>query len=131
MNRLDVIDKDATIHWLVSRQNQGFHGRVNKIDDTCYAYWIGSSLDIYQLAHLIEDKILDQYLATTLSKYGGYSKVPDCYPDIMHSYMGLAGLSIINKGDLGKMCSPLGTSMKTFQFAKSKGWCQEKLTCLA
>ncbi|KAJ3341799.1 Geranylgeranyl transferase type-1 subunit beta, partial [Kappamyces sp. JEL0680] len=45
MGRLDVVDRDRAIHWLISRQSEGFHGRINKPDDTCYGYWIGGALD--------------------------------------------------------------------------------------
>lgn len=42
----NINDKQLLIEWLLRRQGQGFHGRVNKPDDTCYAFWIGASLDV-------------------------------------------------------------------------------------
>jgi geranylgeranyl transferase type-1 subunit beta len=30
--------------WALMKQDKGFHGRVNKPDDTCYAFWIGAIL---------------------------------------------------------------------------------------
>ena len=44
--RDDLVDETLLLHWLVSRQNQGFHGRINKPDDTCYGYWIGSCIEV-------------------------------------------------------------------------------------
>ena len=46
LDKLDEMNKSGAIHWLVSRQDFGFHGRVNKPDDTCYAYWICGSLQV-------------------------------------------------------------------------------------
>ena len=46
LNKLQEFEKTRIVHWLVSRQDQGFHGRVNKPDDTCYAYWICGSLKV-------------------------------------------------------------------------------------
>lgn len=46
LNRLDILTKNSLLHWLISKQNEGFHGRINKPDDTCYGFWIGSCLDV-------------------------------------------------------------------------------------
>lgn len=38
--------------WLIFRQVDGFNGRPNKPVDTCYSFWIGSTLkilDVFQL----------------------------------------------------------------------------------
>lgn len=32
--------------WLVFRQHEGFHGRPNKPDDTCYSFWVGAALKV-------------------------------------------------------------------------------------
>ena len=32
--------------WLLLKQGQGFHGRTNKPDDSCYAFWIGATLTV-------------------------------------------------------------------------------------
>jgi geranylgeranyl transferase type-1 subunit beta len=47
MNEIPTIkNKTLLTEWLLLRQNQGFHGRINKPDDTCYSFWIGASLDV-------------------------------------------------------------------------------------
>ena len=46
LGKLELINKESCVHWLVNRQHEGFHGRVNKPDDTCYAYWICGSLQV-------------------------------------------------------------------------------------
>lgn len=50
---LDSEDTDNTIRWLVNRQigiddndYGGFNGRVNKLADTCYSFWVGGALDV-------------------------------------------------------------------------------------
>lgn len=32
--------------WAMFKQDQGFHGRTNKPDDSCYAFWIGGTLKV-------------------------------------------------------------------------------------
>lgn len=53
--QLDVLSK-STIEkikrWLVFRQVDGFNGRPNKPSDTCYSFWIGSTLKILDAFHL-------------------------------------------------------------------------------
>jgi prenyltransferase beta subunit len=49
MDKLDVLSKEQTdrlIQWCLNRQTTGFSGRVNKPWDTCYSFWIGSTLKV-------------------------------------------------------------------------------------
>ena len=48
------------------------------------------------------------FLETTKSKYGGYGKVADAHPDIMHSYMGLVSSIIFNPDNQQPFCTFLG-----------------------
>lgn len=32
--------------WCLQRQTEGFQGRLNKPEDTCYAFWIGASIEV-------------------------------------------------------------------------------------
>lgn len=44
MGRLDDLPgKEELIQWCIERQLNGFQGRINKIPDTCYSFWIGIS----------------------------------------------------------------------------------------
>ena len=60
LGALDSENHEDTIHWLVNRQissaeedqDGGFNGRVNKLADTCYAFWAGASLDVSCLANM-------------------------------------------------------------------------------
>jgi len=47
MNRMDAHRNiPGLIDWAVTRQISGFQGRVNKPADSCYSFWIGSTLDM-------------------------------------------------------------------------------------
>lgn len=96
MGRLnDLKSRDGTIRWCLMRQTSGFQGRVNKPVDTCYAFWIGATLNILESLHLVDKEALMGFLESTQSKYGGFGKEQDDPPDILHSYMGLAGLALL------------------------------------
>ena len=44
-----VLSKKQTkklVSWALQQQDMGFHGRTNKPDDTCYAFWIGGTLAV-------------------------------------------------------------------------------------
>ncbi|KAJ2999633.1 Geranylgeranyl transferase type-1 subunit beta [Globomyces sp. JEL0801] len=116
MKRVDFIHRDKLILWLLSRQHE---------DDTCYAYWIGGSLEMLGAYSFVQIDELEKFLETTKSRFGGYGKVPDSYPDVMHSYMGLAGLAIAGKSELSKFYSPLGVSLRAVEYGKSLGFCNE------
>lgn len=72
---------------------------------------------------LINLDLLQEFLGETISKYGGYGKTPGAYPDVMHSYMGLAGLSVVGTHELREIYAPLGMSIRAFKYAKSIGYC--------
>jgi geranylgeranyl transferase type-1 subunit beta len=43
---LSRADLEKLKRWALMKQERGFHGRVNKPDDTCYAFWIGAILSV-------------------------------------------------------------------------------------
>jgi geranylgeranyl transferase type-1 subunit beta len=99
LGKADMIPRFGDlIHWLVQRQAGGFQGRPEKEPDTCYTYWIGCSLinllgtlrhvDVVEVAKFIKACEGDLPL-------GGIAKNPDNDVDLMHTYLGLAGLSLI------------------------------------
>ncbi|KAJ1336492.1 hypothetical protein BSLG_007276 [Batrachochytrium salamandrivorans] len=112
-----IVSKEKTIFWLLARQETGFQGRINKTPDTCYAFWIGACLEILgSYKQNVDVVALRQFLTETHSSQGGYGKLPDSYPDILHSYMGFAGLSISGDQDLGKLVCALGISQRAYNF---------------
>jgi geranylgeranyl transferase type-1 subunit beta len=57
---------------------------------------------------------LKDFIKST-EKYGGYGKAPGDYPDLLHTYMSLCGLSIIGSEELEELYVPLGITKRTFQ----------------
>lgn len=103
-NRLDCLTQQQTrglVRWLLYRQEDGFQGRPNKPVDTCYSFWIGSALNILGAYQFIDYFKNRQFvLLTQDSIIGGFSKWVDTSSDPIHTYLGLAGLSLMNDADL-------------------------------
>ena len=117
MNRLeDLPNKDKLVEWLVNRQIAGFQGRINKVPDTCYSFWIGATLSMLGAQDLIDFKMLRSHTFTCQKKIGGFSKHPDQHPDVLHTYMSLCGLNLLgNEPGIQKVDPALGFNAK---FAK-------------
>ncbi|KAJ3012962.1 Geranylgeranyl transferase type-1 subunit beta [Thoreauomyces humboldtii] len=97
MGRMDRIpDRRALVGWLVGRQGSGFCGRAGKPEDTCYSFWIGASIEILGAYHFVDTDRLRGFLSLTHTKHGGFGKEAGDHPDLLHSYMGLAGLALTN-----------------------------------
>lgn len=98
----------ALVRWLVARQVAGFQGRINKPPDTCYGFWIGASLAILR-AHdpdvpagtpaarvsFVDNTMLCNFLLTCQSASGGFCKEEGAYPDLVHTCLSIAALSIV------------------------------------
>ena len=111
MGRLDALAparRRALVRWLVSRQVSGFQGRINKPPDTCYGFWIGASLAILR-AHdpdvapgtpaaqvsFVDNTTLCNFLLTCQGPSGGFCKEEGTYPDLVHTCLSIAALSIV------------------------------------
>jgi len=123
MGKIDegLKSKKDTLLWCLSRQGNGFQGRANKPPDTCYSFWIGAAIEIlggYQFVDYEDNK---KFLYSTQTIYGGFAKYPEIdFPDILHSYMGVASLAIIPEKTPEIECLPeletrLNMSKKTFE----------------
>lgn len=96
MGALDRIpNKDRLVRWLLERQVTGFQGRINKDPDSCYAFWIGASLKALGKFDLVDKETLVGFLLSCQTSLGGFSKIPGVYPDPLHTYMSLCGLSFV------------------------------------
>lgn len=89
-------DIDRLIRWCMNRLDQGFSGRPNKDQDTCYSFWIGACLVILDHFEYVEQKNLLDFILIAQEERGGISKVPDFYSDPLHTYLGFAGLTFID-----------------------------------
>ena len=110
--------KDDLIRWCVMRQyshrnnndstmNNGYdgsdnaagmQGRPNKLEDTCYSYWIGGTLHLLGVDHLLDGWALREYVLKCQSPYGGFGKVVGAMPDLLHSFYSMAWLAIFDEG---------------------------------
>ncbi|KAJ9069666.1 geranylgeranyl transferase type-1 subunit beta [Entomophthora muscae] len=118
--RLDALsDKEETLKWCLNRQASGFHGRCNKLDDTCYSFWIGASIQILGGIDMINEKNNCNFLYSTQTKMGGFGKYPGGMPDTLHSYMGLAALSLMGQEGVKKIHPSLNISVDAYDFWKT------------
>jgi len=123
LNRLDALpNREGLIEWLVSRQvadvpaGCGFQGRINKLPDTCYSFWIGASLHILESLHLIDQSECQKFSRSCQFVLGGFKKHPDptSPPDLMHSYLGLAGFALQERPGVAPLCPELNISIRAF-----------------
>ncbi|KAL5606443.1 hypothetical protein BROUX41_002859 [Berkeleyomyces rouxiae] len=78
----------------VSCAHIGFNGRQNKPSDTCYCWWAGATLSMLGYSHVIDSIPARRFLVDKTQHFvGGFSKAPDGFPDMYHSYLGLAALA--------------------------------------
>lgn len=90
-----VLEKERLKAWLAQRQSTGFQGRVNKDPCTCYSFWVAASLAILDGVSLINMETARGYIHLAHSGYGGYARERQGYPDLLHTYMGITGLSLV------------------------------------
>eukprot|EP00753_Platysulcus_tardus_P003216 PLAT12317.1.p2 GENE.PLAT12317.1~~PLAT12317.1.p2 ORF type:complete len:300 (+),score=145.37 PLAT12317.1:268-1167(+) len=95
--------QDELLRWCLSRQVGGFQGRCNKPADTCYTWWIGGTLSLLDAYGDVDIADSLAFLQDTQFRGGGFSKLPDSYPDPVHSYYGIAGLSLAGMPGLKPM----------------------------
>jgi geranylgeranyl transferase type-1 subunit beta len=96
MGRLHLLKKQPKlIKWCLERQLSGFQGRINKIPDTCYSFWIGATLCLLGAEKLVNSKLLRAHTMSCQKKISGFGKWPDQYPDVLHTYFSLCGLSML------------------------------------
>ena len=118
MGRLHKLDHRTELtEWLLRRQISGFHGRPQKDADTCYSFWVGASLKMLNNSLRFSDASASfEFTNVCQSKrFGGIGKVPSAHPDILHSYMGLSGLALLEVFDdsvISRLYAPLGISMR-------------------
>lgn len=114
---------EDTLNWLVHRQVDypqvlyeqveydyydeedigGFNGRENKFSDTCYSWWVtGSLMIIGRGVSLVDVNKGAEYLLTQTQHniMGGFSKDGEQFPDPLHTFLGLASLSLWKKNGL-------------------------------
>lgn len=89
-------------HHSDERQVGGLNGRTGKAADTCYAFWVSAALAILDPSsesQIIDVPAAEKYLleVTQHSILGGFAKYEGNHPDQLHSFLGLAALSIMRR----------------------------------
>jgi len=100
--------RDELIRWCVSRQLGGMQGRPNKVEDTCYSYWIGGTLRLLGCDNLLDQETLTSFVLSCQTDMGGFSKVLGVYPDLLHSFYSMAWLSSSSSQGLNDLHCALG-----------------------
>ncbi|XP_012555341.1 geranylgeranyl transferase type-1 subunit beta isoform X1 [Hydra vulgaris] len=102
--------------WCLKRQKSGFQGRPNKPVDTCYSFWVGASLKMLDFLKYSNFESNNEFIISTQDTIvGGFSKWPDVHPDVMHSYLGLCGLSLMQLYNLSPLFPALNISERAYQ----------------
>ncbi|OWR49949.1 geranylgeranyltransferase type 1 beta subunit [Danaus plexippus plexippus] len=119
LDKLTIEQIEGLKRWLLFRQIDGFQGRPNKPVDTCYSFWVGASLKILDALHLSNFESNKSYVYETQDcVVGGFSKWPDTCTDPMHTYLGLAGLSLIGESGLLEIIPTLNITKKAHDHMK-------------
>eukprot|EP00249_Psilotum_nudum_P009439 c21940_g1_i1 orf=279-1190(-) len=110
-----ILDVTAIIRWCVQRQSDcgGFQGRLNKPADACYAFWIGGLLQMLGAGHLYDSEALYSFQLSCQTKFGGFSKCPGDFPDLLHAYYGICSLSLLREPGLNPVWCELGITART------------------
>jgi len=84
------------IYYLVERYDGGWNGRIDKIDDTCYSWWNGATLEILGMSieKILGSEFTQEFLFSCQKEKGGFSKYAFLeYADILHTFYSLGTLS--------------------------------------
>ncbi|KAH3757593.1 protein geranylgeranyltransferase type I beta subunit [Pelomyxa schiedti] len=103
--------RSELLQWLLDRQVSGFQGRINKPADTCYSWWIGATLTLLGAFHLVDFRALRSFLLSCQSGIGGFSKLPEVFPDVLHTYYSFCGLSLGGEPGLAPLDTLLGMTV--------------------
>eukprot|EP01112_Ceratiomyxa_fruticulosa_P023448 TRINITY_DN895_c0_g2_i1.p1 TRINITY_DN895_c0_g2~~TRINITY_DN895_c0_g2_i1.p1 ORF type:complete len:360 (-),score=53.02 TRINITY_DN895_c0_g2_i1:27-1106(-) len=113
MGKLDLLPKKELLKkWLIDKQVSGFQGRANKDPDACYSFWIGGAIHILGIHSLLDYPSLMGFSYSCQFKIGGFGKAPDSWPDVLHTYFGLCGLSLCGESGLSKIDPALGLTQR-------------------
>ena len=106
----------------------GINGRINKIGDTCYAYWVCQPLQLLGYLHIIDRKPIRRWLLDrTQHVVGGFGKLPGDHPDIYHSFLGLMVLSMFGEAGLQNADAALCITSRARRHLESLPWRRELL----
>lgn len=101
----------------------GVNGRVNKVADTCYAYWVAAPLQILGYPEIINQQPIRRWLLDkTQHIVGGFGKVTGDPPDLYHSFLGLMVLAMFGEPELQKVDAALCITERARKHLESLSW---------
>lgn len=98
--------KDRLGAWLSERQlpSGGLNGRPEKLVDSCYSWWVGSSLAMIGRFHWIDQKKLTRFILQCQDpEQGGFADRPGDMVDVFHTVFALTGLSFAGYPELDEV----------------------------
>lgn len=106
---LSSIELEGLISWCSRREQNGFEGRTGKEPDSCYSFWIGATLQMLGVLEDSNHEGTQNFLLLSCQRnkvFGGFSKQPEGYPDLLHSFYSIAWLSLTKTSDQIKPINP-------------------------
>jgi geranylgeranyl transferase type-1 subunit beta len=96
----------------MGRQVGGFQGRPGKAEKTCYSFWIGASLALLGVPRMLQADGLCSFCVSCQFTMGGIAKHAGAYPDVLHTYYGLCGMTLAGQMGLQSVDPRLGISAR-------------------
>ena len=93
-------------------QVNGFHGRVEKLDDTCYSWWVGASLCLLNAWQFVNYETCIAFTYSCQHMIGGFGKVPGATPDPLHTYFSLCALGMCGEDGFEELNYELGMTRR-------------------
>ena len=107
--------------WLSERQvpGGGLNGRPEKQEDSCYSWWVLSSLAMIGRLHWVDRAPLVAFILRCQDpERGGLADRPGNVVDVYHTHFGIAGLSLLGYEGLDPVdpvyCLPKSTTERIF-----------------
>jgi geranylgeranyl transferase type-1 subunit beta len=101
----------------------GMNGRINKVGDTCYAYWVCQPLQLLGHLHIVDRKPIRRWLLDkTQHMVGGFGKLPGDHPDAYHSFLGTMVLSMFGEAGLQDVDPALCITNRAKRHLESLPW---------
>lgn len=101
-NSLNCCNLNSLLRWIAMQQSEfsgGFHGRTNKLVDSCYSFWIGFAAktvsDFLSIPLVFDFEQLSSFLLSSCQNHkGGFRDSPPNNVDPFHTLFGLCGLNL-------------------------------------
>jgi geranylgeranyl transferase type-1 subunit beta len=111
---------EVLTRWLLFRQDQGFTGRPNKDQDTCYSFWVCATLALLGKLDLSSKTENMEFIFSNQNPLtGGIGKYDNDLCDPLHTFMGIAGLSLLPYANLNPVLPELTMTQSTWSHLRT------------